>query len=194
LGLKSHRRISVTSDTLTISPRFQLGIPTANIPSSGLSAYPGLPTGAYYGIVGLRLPPSHPSAASLTTTATTASSSSSNSNIYEAVLSIGFNPFYKNTERSIEIHILHSFAADFYGAPLNLLILGFIRPEYDYASKESLIEDIKTDCDVARRSLEREGYRRVSLEGEEKEWLLNFSWVESRGGEEGGDGHGTSSI
>jgi riboflavin kinase len=192
LGLKSHRRISVTSDALTVSRRFQLGIPTANIPSSGLSAYPDLPTGAYYGIVGLRLPPSHLSAASPTATATTASGSS---NIYEAVLSIGFNPFYKNTERSIEIHILHSFAADFYGAPLNLLILGFIRPEYDYASKESLIEDIKTDCDVARRSLERESYRKVGLEGEEKEWLLNFSWVESSSGEEeGGDGHGSSSI
>jgi riboflavin kinase len=191
LGLKSHRRISVTSDALTISPRFQLGIPTANIPSSGLSAYPNLPTGVYYGFVGLRLPGSRPLAVSPTTTATATTSS----NIYEAVLSIGYNPFYKNTERSIEIHILHSFAADFYGAPLNLLILGFIRPEYDYVSKESLIEDIKTDCDVARRSLEREGYRRVGLEGE-KEWLLNFSWVESSGEEDGGDGHGisTSSI
>jgi hypothetical protein len=173
LGFKSHRRISATSDALTIFPPFQLGIPTANIPSSGLSAYPDLPTGIYYGLVGLRLPPSHPSAASPTTTAT--------NNVYEAVLSIGFNPFYKNTERSIEIHILHSFAADFYGAPLNLLILGFIRPEYDYVSKESLIEDIKTDCDVARRSLEREGYRKVGLEEEGKEWLLNFSWVDSLG-------------
>ena len=56
-------------------------------------------------------------------------------------------------------------------------------------SKESLIEDIKTDCDVARRSLEREGYRRVGLE-EGKEWLLNFSWVESSVGEEDGGGHG----
>lgn len=91
------------------------------------------------------------------------------------MLSIGFNPFYKNTVRSVEIHILDSFAADFYGAPLNLLILGFIRPEYDYVSKESLIEDIKTDCEVARRSLEREAYRRVGVEGEWKEWLLDFS-------------------
>lgn len=32
----------------------QLGIPTANIPPSGLSAYPDLPTGVYYGLVGLR--------------------------------------------------------------------------------------------------------------------------------------------
>jgi len=93
--------------------------------------------------------------------------------------------------RSIEIHILHSFPADFYGVPLNLLILGFIRPEYDYVTKESLIEDIKTDCDVARKSLEREGYRKVGLEGEGKEWLLDFSWVGSGRGEDGGGEHGT---
>ena len=55
---------------------------------------------------------------------------------------------------------MHAFPADFYDAHMNLLILGFIRPEYDYVSKESLIEDIKFDIDVARRSLSREGYTR----------------------------------
>lgn len=48
---------------------------------------------------------------------------------------------------------------------MNLLICGFIRPEYDYVSKESLIEDINVDIEVARRSLEREAYER--LKGEE---------------------------
>ncbi|KAI4138188.1 MAG: hypothetical protein L6R39_006922, partial [Caloplaca ligustica] len=57
-----------------------------------------------------------------------------------------------------EVHILHTFPRDFYGARMNLLICGFIRPEYDYVDKESLIEDIRTDIDVARTSLEREGY------------------------------------
>ena len=38
--------------------------------------------------------------------------------VYPTVLSIGYNPYYKNTQRSIEIHILHSFAQDFYGATL----------------------------------------------------------------------------
>jgi riboflavin kinase len=51
--------------------------------------------------------------------------------------------------RSVEIHILHRFTHDFYGAALNLLILGFIRPEYDYTSLEALVEDIKVDCEVA---------------------------------------------
>ena len=53
---------------------------------------------------------------------------------------------------------MHPFPHDFYGAHMNLLILGYIRPEYDYVSKESLIEDIMFDCDVAKRNLERSGY------------------------------------
>ena len=65
------------------------------------------------------------------------------------VMSIGWNPFYKNTVRSVEVHILHDFAGDFYGAHMNLCILGFIREEYDYVSKESLIEDIEFDKEVA---------------------------------------------
>lgn len=59
---------------------------------------------------------------------------------------------------------------------MNLLICGFIRPEYDYVSKESLIEDINVDIEVAKRSLERETYERLKgdeylrvFEGEGKE-------------------------
>jgi len=44
-----------------------------------------------------------------------------------------------------EVHIIHSFPKDFYGRHLNLSVLGFIRPEYDYISKESLIDDIKKE-------------------------------------------------
>ena len=53
---------------------------------------------------------------------------------------------------------------------MNLLILGFIRPEYDYVSKASLIEDIKVDIEVARRSLDRECYARYK----EERYLLEF--------------------
>lgn len=134
----------------------QLGIPTANIPPSGLSAYPDLKSGVYYGYVGLMPPQS--------TTAST----------YPAVLSIGYNPFYNNATRSVEIHILHQFRSDFYGASLNLLMLGFIRPEYDYVSKESLIDDIKMDCDVASKSMKRPTY--AKYEGES--WLKEFAWRE----------------
>lgn len=122
----------------------------------GLSAYPSLDSGVYYGFVGLL-------------------SHSTEPEIFPAVLSIGYNPFYANKTRSIEIHILHEFHEDFYGASLNLLMLGYIRPEYDYVSKESLISDIKVDCDIARRSLERSAYERHKADA----CLKEFGWKDN---------------
>lgn len=55
---------------------------------------------------------------------------------------------------------------DFYSTKLNLLILGYIRPEFDYVSLEALIDDIRTDCEVAHRSLERKAYVSYLAEGE----------------------------
>jgi riboflavin kinase len=175
-----------------------LGIPTANIPLSGLSigGHDALESGIYYGWCTL----DHRSTASQTTSTsvpsatedTTVPEKSSNhavrdleyassaqggdagsATVYPTVLSVGYNPYYKNTQRSIEIHILANFDTDFYGATLSLLILGFIRPEYDYVSKEALVEDIREDIRVAQRSLEREAYRawkgNAWLNGEEEE-------------------------
>ncbi|KAF7503202.1 hypothetical protein GJ744_004205 [Endocarpon pusillum] len=166
----------------------ELGIPTANIPPGALDQYPDLSTGIYYGLVGLLLPASPPDTSSTSLSPSPPPSAATSSpSIHPAVLSIGYNPFYANKSRSIEIHVLPqhnpstaptSLPSDFYGAPLNLLILGFIRPEYDYVSKESLIEDIHVDCEVARRSLEREAYRRF----EGGEWGSGC-WV-------GGEGRG----
>lgn len=74
---------------------------------------------------------------------------------------------------------------DFYSTKLNLLILGYIRPEYDYVSVDALIDDIRVDCEVARQSLERRAYvcylREVGVHGGEAEkvkmerkWLVTF--------------------
>ncbi len=70
---------------------------------------------------------------------------------------------------------MQTFHHNFYGARMNLLICGFIRPEYDYVSKESLIEDINVDIEVAKRSLDRGPYRKLKEEG----YLMEF----------GGEGH-----
>lgn len=51
------------------------------------------------------------------------------------VMSLGWNPFYKNTRLTVEIHILHTFASDFYGYQVKALVLGYIRPELDYTSR-----------------------------------------------------------
>ena len=76
------------------------------------------------------------------------------------VMSIGYNPFYKNTVRSAEVHVLHEFKKDFYGSDMAIRIEGFIRPEYDYVDVESLIEDIRTDIEVTKRSLGRASWEK----------------------------------
>jgi FAD synthase len=78
--------------------------------------------------------------------------------LYPMVMSIGYNPFYHNTTRTAEVHILYPFAHDFYGAHLRLAILGYIRPEQNYASLDALVEDIQFDCEVAKQSLARAGW------------------------------------
>ena len=76
------------------------------------------------------------------------------------VMSIGYNPFYKNTVQSAEVHVLHEFGQDFYGSDMAISILGYIRPELDYVSLEALVVDIKTDIEVARKSLDRETWKK----------------------------------
>lgn len=75
----------------------QLGIPTANIPADDLSEkYPDLQTGVYYGVVAL-----DPKKTQQQDGNTEDSSKQVTATVLPAVLSIGYNPFYKNTVRSV---------------------------------------------------------------------------------------------
>ncbi|EGR47344.1 uncharacterized protein TRIREDRAFT_64385 [Trichoderma reesei QM6a] len=143
----------------------ELGIPTANLPVDNAPWIANVPSGIYFGWASLALPADHPDHPS-------GSSSSSSLAVFPMVMSIGYNPFYKNTVRSAEVHILHSFARDFYDAHMRLLILGFIREEKDYDSLEALIQDINFDCEVARKSLEREAWRWDKGRKEDAEWFV----------------------
>ncbi|KAK7943086.1 riboflavin kinase [Apiospora aurea] len=134
----------------------ELGIPTANLPvdESQMTWIANITSGVYFGYAALRLPANHPDIPAATSSSN-GDSSSTEYHIFPMVMSIGYNPFYKNSKRSAEVHILHKFAQDFYGAPMRLLLLGFVREEKNYAGVEALIEDINIDCEVARRSLDR---------------------------------------
>ncbi|KAH8666632.1 riboflavin kinase [Xylariales sp. PMI_506] len=128
----------------------ELGIPTANLPvDAAITPWiADITSGVYFGYASLALPAEHPDRAA----------GGRKFAIYPMVMSIGYNPFYKNEVRSAEVHVLHQFGADFYGAPMRLLLLGFIREERDYSGLDALIEDINIDCDVARQSLARAGW------------------------------------
>ncbi|KAG0004330.1 riboflavin kinase [Entomortierella chlamydospora] len=146
-----------------------LGIPTANLPEEAIAAQEEkMVTGIYYGWaqVVVRTKPEHSSGlvASERSIAESASSSTSSlathcpATVHPMVMSLGWNPFYKNEKKSAEVHIMHNFHRDFYGDELRVIVLGYIRPEFDYTTLEALIEDINIDIEVAHRSLERPDY------------------------------------
>uniref|UniRef100_A0A3P9AWD1 Riboflavin kinase n=1 Tax=Maylandia zebra TaxID=106582 RepID=A0A3P9AWD1_9CICH len=117
----------------------ELGIPTANFQDSVVDNLPAdISTGIYYGwaCVG-------------------------NGDVYKMVMSIGWNPYYKNTKKSMETHVIHKFKEDFYGEVLSVVLVGYIRPERSFNSlginallKFSLIAAINSDIEEAKMKLE----------------------------------------
>ncbi|KAL5174799.1 Bifunctional riboflavin kinase/FMN phosphatase [Glycine soja] len=84
-----------------------LGIPIANLSTKGYSdLLSEHPAGVYFGWAGL-----------------------SARGVFKMVMSIGWNPYFNNKEKTIEPWLLHDFNEDFYGEELRLVIVGYIRPE-----------------------------------------------------------------
>ena len=119
-----------------------LGIPTANLDADDLARQlKGHATGIYLGWAALRVSADAPGDAAPLP-------------VYPAVASIGWNPFFKNKEKTVEPYLMHAFGRDFYGAGIRLVLCGYIRPEADFTSLEALVEQIHDDIDVTRRALE----------------------------------------
>ncbi|CAD6340685.1 unnamed protein product [Miscanthus lutarioriparius] len=133
-------------DTLPIEPWFisgpvikgfgrgsiVLGIPTANLPAENFSdVVSEYTSGVYFGWAGL-----------------------STRGIYKMVMSVGWNPYFGNTEKTVEPWLLHNFGEDFYGEELRLATVGYIRPEANFPSLESLIERIQEDGRIAEKALD----------------------------------------
>merc|ERR1711939_29218 len=121
-----------------------LGCPTANFPDEVIEPYAdSLESGVYYGFARVKHERSPASASD---------------EVHPMVMSIGWNPYYKNVRRTAEVHILHDYGEDFYGEYMSAVVLGFIRPEYDYNSLDALVDDINTDKKVAAASVARPSY------------------------------------
>ncbi|KAH9963143.1 riboflavin kinase [Russula dissimulans] len=124
-----------------------LGCPTANLPDESITPMSSVcKPGVYFGyaqVYGL---------------------GGEEGRVHPMVMSLGWNPFYKNERLTAEIHVMHNFESDFYGQDMQAVVLGYIRPELDYTSREALIEDIDTDKRVALRSLSREAYRKFGVD------------------------------
>jgi len=77
--------------------------------------------------------------------------------VYKMVMSVGDNPFYHNVSKSIEVHLLHHFEADFYGSIVRAIAVNYIRTmeNFNY-SKDKMIARIKEDIDHADKELEKD--------------------------------------
>lgn len=103
----------------------------ANLPDSALEPYLAtLTTGIYFGF------------ASIHTAGTTPPT------VYPMVMSLGWNPFYDNNRVVGEVHVLSKFTHDFYGEEMRVIILGFVRPEYNYTSLGKI--DPRHFCHIER--------------------------------------------
>lgn len=115
----------------------QLGIPTANFPQHVVDKLPAeVGTGTYFGFASVDGSP-----------------------VYKMVMSIGWNPYFKNEHKSMEVYILHKFENEnLYGKILKIVILGYLRPEMDFDSLDGLIKQIHDDIKNADTALDQPNY------------------------------------
>ncbi|KAK3890863.1 hypothetical protein Pcinc_005223 [Petrolisthes cinctipes] len=138
----------------------ELGIPTANFPEHVVEQLPDeITTGIYFGWARV-----------------------DNGPTFKMVMSIGWNPYYKNERKSMEAylfqetHIMHVFEDDFYGSELRVVMLGYIRGEKNFKSLEELISAIHSDIAESDRQLslpEYEKYKDHSFFTEKSETNCN---------------------
>lgn len=110
-----------------------LGIPTANYSADVVKKLPtNLEAGVYYGWAQIE-----------------------NGEVHKMVMSVGWNPFYKNTVKTMEIHILYKFEREFYGSLMKVCVLNYLRPEMNFPSVDELISAINSDVSIASKELDK---------------------------------------
>jgi len=142
-----------------------LGIPTANLDREGGKfgdkSFDELPTGIYWGFCRI----------------------GEDKSVYKTACSIGYNPTYGNTVKTVEPHLIappedkrrhasscrESVFGDFYGQPIRLSVVGYLRAELPFEGLQKLIEAIKRDiCNAEELG---EGKDEITLN--EKEWVAS---------------------
>eukprot|EP00803_Ostreobium_quekettii_P005762 evm.model.scf_977.2 EVM.evm.TU.scf_977.2 scf_977:34418-42634(-) len=127
----------------------QMGFATANLDPEPLAeALKGMPEGVYFGWAQLRTKPS-------------GSFPPEDGAVQPMVMNIGDRPTMDDGRGlTVEAHIMHDYAEDFWGASLRLLALGFLRPEMKFGGVDELVGRIKMDVGIARSQLAAAGCER----------------------------------
>ncbi|CAJ1932463.1 unnamed protein product [Cylindrotheca closterium] len=145
-----------------------LGIPTANLDREsgkfGGGSFDDLPTGIYWGFCRI--------------------GEGEESFVYKTACSIGYNPTYNNTLKTVEPHLIapetdqrrhastcgETVLGEFYGQTIRLSLVGYLRPELPFEGLEKLVAAIKKDISDS-----------VALgDGADELTLKEKSWVASK--------------
>lgn len=146
----------------------KLGVPTANLPASLFqNALEEVSTGVYFGWTALENQPDH---------------------IFKAVVNVGYSPTFEgqeNPEKIIEAHLIleeeDTVLDDFYGTPMRLQLVGFLRDERKFDSFPELVAQINTDIQDAKMMLDNTPYRELQADPFLE---ITSSWIGSDGGDE----------
>jgi riboflavin kinase len=130
----------------------ELGIPTANLDRDASYfrtsvPFDALPTGIYWGL------------ARIVDDNDDNDNNHSGGLVYKTAISIGYNPTYGNTIKTIEPHLIadphderrfrsqchETILHDFYDQTIRLVVVGYLRPELPFEGLEKLTEAIKKD-------------------------------------------------
>eukprot|EP00545_Synedropsis_sp_CCMP1620_P009882 CAMPEP_0119013798 /NCGR_PEP_ID=MMETSP1176-20130426/8988_1 /TAXON_ID=265551 /ORGANISM="Synedropsis recta cf, Strain CCMP1620" /LENGTH=203 /DNA_ID=CAMNT_0006966917 /DNA_START=61 /DNA_END=669 /DNA_ORIENTATION=- len=173
-----HLPIRMTSEVVRGFGRgsSDLGIPTANLcRESGFfsTSFDALPCGIYWGFA--RIGDSDKANECDDDADTT-------NKVYKAAISIGYNPYYGNEQKTVEPHLIappsderrhksscgETVLRDFYDEPIRLSVVGYLRPELPFEGLEKLIEAIKKDIVDSERL---GGETNDALAGTERSWV-----------------------
>lgn len=171
----------------------KLGVPTANLPSSLFqNALEEVSTGVYFGWAALER-----------------SENNGNYELHKAVVNVGYSPTFEgeeNKEKIIEAHLIvqkdeekkagitdeggqetenndgERIIEDFYGIPMRLQLIGFLREEKKFDSFPELIAQINADVEDARMSLDCEPYKSCRIDPFFRK--TSTFWIGSGGGDE----------
>jgi len=139
----------------------QLGCPTANLPDESFAPYANdLYNGVFFGYASVNLPDEAQNPVGSNT-----GEKEEHEKVWPMVMSVGWNPYFKNEKKTAEVHIMHDFRQDFYDQEQRVIVLGRIRSQFDYTSIEALMEDIDMDKTVALNSLARAEWKKYEKDG-----------------------------
>ena len=119
-----------------------MGVPTANLDPAVLAdELAGMRRGVYFGYA--RLP-----------------EDAKHGKWCKCVVNVGARPTFADGEGvTVEVHALRDFGRDFYGERMEVVVLGFLRPEMRFDGLQALVARIMADIGLARGALDERACR-----------------------------------